>query len=109
MKGGEENRREFRESSESSEFRESSEELRKYAWVRKIVPVKMLGVEVRKKEFLVGVVLALGQSFGWGWCWLGWILGCVGVGYGRFLGVLALVLGDFYWWGEKICCDWAKL
>ena len=41
-------------------LRSSSEELRKYAWVRKIVPVRML--------VMMGW---LGRCFGWGWCCLG--------------------------------------
>ena len=78
-----------------------------------------MGTKNRTREYGGGYGL-VGAEFWWGWGWLGrvlggggvgWgrVLGCVGLGYGRIWAVLVLVLGDFSWWGEKICCDWTKL
>ena len=43
------------------------------------------------------------------WCFLVLSFGGGVLALGGFWAVLVLVLGDFYWWGEKICGDWAKL
>ena len=56
------------------------------------------------RSFGGGVLV--GVEFWVGWCWLGRSFGLCCPEF--WVGVV-LVLGDFSWWGEKICCDWAKL